>query len=135
LVDAAGFQAIDFALLSGYDYPTDEQQRPLAVAAIPKGVAKLDGCDVTIAGFMVPLAFAEDRVTTFVLVPNQLLCCYGQQPRINEWIYVRADPPQAAIRDVPVAIFGRMTVAPEVQDGRVLCLYRMTCRRLETLEP
>ncbi|MEE4298632.1 MAG: DUF3299 domain-containing protein, partial [Pseudomonadales bacterium] len=52
-------------------------------------VGELDGAEVTIAGFVVPLALAEDdRVREFLLVPYFGACVHVPPPPPNQVIHV-----------------------------------------------
>jgi hypothetical protein len=55
-------------------------------------VAELDGEEVTIAGFVVPLDLAEDdRVREFLLVPYFGACVHVPPPPPNQVIHVRSE--------------------------------------------
>lgn len=120
-----GFLPVEFSLLAGF-------QAALGVP-LPSAVAALDGQIVTITGYMVPVAFSDDKVSAFVLVRNQLLCCYGQEPRVNEWVFVECAPPVKPLMDEPVQVFGRLRVAPEGKDGELACLYRLQADVVEQM--
>lgn len=78
-------------------------------------VPELDGADVTIAGFVVPLNLTEDnRVDEFLLVPYFGACVHVPPPPPNQVIYVTAAEGEglAAERIYDAwEVRGRLTVA------------------------
>lgn len=119
---------VTFDLLAGYRYDdngTDEER----AAAIPTEVAGLDGQVVTVRGYMVPLTLdAKGGVQSFLLTENQLLCCYGIMPALNEWIAVdMAGGGSAPLHaDRPVTVTGLLSVGEAADSGGAVSLYRMT---------
>jgi len=53
----------------------------------------LDGADITIAGFMIPLELFSGGVTDFVLVPFVGACIHVPPPPPNQLIFVTAERP------------------------------------------
>lgn len=113
------FQAISFAQLSGFAYETDEQGRLTPRCKVPAAIRDLDEETVALAGFMVPIEFEDDKVSSLILVRDQLLCCFGQQPKLNEWVYVNADPPVTAITDTPVTLYGKFHARPDFEGDQI----------------
>ncbi len=129
-----GFQSVSFAQLSDFPYPTDENGALLPEATLPSEISALHGSKVALSGFLVPIEFQEDKVSGVILVRNQLLCCYGEEPKLNEWVLVTVDPPVEAVTDVPVTFFGTFEAGPDVEEGQVISLYRMNATEMETME-
>ncbi len=82
---------VSFAQLAGYacDAPEDiEEDLQTATrrleALIPASVRALDGRAVAVEGFMLPTMANKDRVTGFVLLKDQMGCCFGIAPAMNE---------------------------------------------------
>jgi hypothetical protein len=59
-------------------------------------VPALDGQEVTISGFMVPLRFEADRVSQFLLVPYAGACIHVPPPPPNQIIFVNTTEPVEA---------------------------------------
>ena len=59
---------------------------------IPDAVKVLNGKEVSLQGFILPMKFEHGLATEFLLMRNQSLCCYGVTPRITEWVNVRSSP-------------------------------------------
>lgn len=101
---------------------------------IPEEILDLDQKTVGITGFMVPIELEAEKVSRFILLRNQLLCCYGEEPAINEWVYVALDKPVPPVVDKAIAIYGRLESSPDVVDGQLVSLYRMNGHSLQILE-
>ncbi len=131
-----GYQAVTFDSLSGFSFEIDEQGAAAEGAEIPAELLKLDGTRSAVSGFMVPLAIEQEGVKDFVLVKNQLLCCYGQTPKMNEWVYVQLAPEESVepILDKPITVAGTLMVGADVQDGQVLSLYRMAADQVVEMD-
>lgn len=106
------------------DAPTDDGAPP---EQIPKSIKALDGKRVAIQGFMVPVQMVKDNVRYFLLVRNQMLCCFGVAVGMNEWIYITMGENSNAryVQDVPVMVYGTLHVGEEIRDGMVMSIYRM----------
>lgn len=120
-----GYSKVEFGLLAGFKAGVG--------VPLPSAVAALDGQAVTLTGSMVPVAFRDDKISAFVLVRNQLLCCYGQQPLVNEWVFVECAVPVKPLMEEPVQLFGRLTVEPDVRDDELICLYRMKAEDVQAM--
>ncbi|GMU84705.1 MAG: hypothetical protein AMXMBFR47_45740 [Planctomycetota bacterium] len=96
-------------------------------AQIPKQILELNGKKVSVAGFMVPIEIKKDQAKSFLLVRNQMLCCFGVQIGFNEWIFVEMEGDRRAtfVPDVLVWVYGTLDVGEDVQDGMVMSIYRM----------
>lgn len=96
-------------------------------AQIPKQILELNGKKVSVAGFMVPIEIKKDQAKSFLLVRNQMLCCFGVQIGFNEWIFVEMEGDRRAtfVPDVLVWVYGTLEVGEDVQDGMVMSIYRM----------
>ena len=129
-----GWISAGFQVLSSYDYRLDEQGKPLKDARIPAHIQAWNDKNIAVSGFMVPLGLDERGVYEFVLVKNQLLCCYGQVPNMNEWIHVKLKEPAAPTTERPVIVRGLFHVGEEFQDGQLLSIYRLDGVAIEVME-
>jgi hypothetical protein len=130
------FLRVPFSKLSSFDYHdpapytarTWEAEGGAPKERIPEEVRDLDGGRVMIAGFMVPLAFdRRGNVEAFALSQDLLFCCYGIPPAMNEWIMITVESgvPVTYMKDTPIAVFGKLDVGEQLDDGFVLSMYRM----------
>jgi hypothetical protein len=89
-------------------------------------VRAANGARIRIAGYMLPLAVSQGRSSQFLLLRNQNACCFGQMPAANEYLVVEAPTPGLPVRmDLPVALVGRLRVAPVVSGGAVVQFYNL----------
>lgn len=131
-----GHLGLTFDKLASYQYvyPDIQAGEPLK-DQIPESVKKLSGQDVSIQGFMIPVKLESDRVVEFLLVRNQLACCFGVVPRMNEWLHIKMAPGKSSSYsvDLPITVYGRLDVGELVEEGVVMSLYRMEAT--EVVEP
>jgi hypothetical protein len=131
------FTKVTFAALGSFAYevpdPEVVRNSPDPAAAVgkqvPPPILELNQDPVVIVGFMVPIDVdKEGRVKSFALTQNQMFCCYGIPPAMNEWMMVEMDEGEYAdfTMDLPVAAYGNFDVGEEIEDGYILSLYRMT---------
>jgi hypothetical protein len=85
-----GYRVTPFNELADYIYeiPSDEEiEQGKFPDQIPAKIRALNGKKVVVEGFMIP-SFMEwgPKVKTFILVANQMSCCYGMVPAMNEWV-------------------------------------------------
>lgn len=122
-----GYRPLEFGVLSDFD-ASDEQPE------VPRKILDLDRTRVAVSGFMMPMRLDEEGITDFVLVKNQLLCCYGQSPALNEWIYVTMDHPVPVTMDVPITVAGVLEVGADKHEEQILSLYRMAGQEMVVME-
>jgi hypothetical protein len=118
-----GYQSLSFNDISSYPYREDKDGKPLD--KVPDEIKKLDKQQVAISGFMVPLGLSNEGVKDFILIKNQMLCCFGQPPKLNEWIMVRSSKPMKATVEVPIVVLGSLQVGEEYVQGQLASLYRL----------
>jgi hypothetical protein len=96
---------------------------------IPKHIRALHEQPVVTVGYMLPLDVTEEgNVTLFALTQTQSMCCYGVAPELHQWAMVTVpDGIEVPIMiDLPVAVYGKMEVGEELEDGYIVSLYRIT---------
>lgn len=111
-VEKDGVIEVNFDFLSGFDYEKDQTPNPIQM---------LNGKKVAVTGFMLPVDFEEGKVTSFILLNNQMACCFGIMPRMNELIYVKMQGNSSTkfMTDVPIKVFGKFKVGEENVVGRL----------------
>ena len=93
---------VDWRLLGQMDYlakkPTTELQA-------------LDGKQVKIPGFMVPLEDNERKVTEFLLVPSPQACIHVPPPPPNQMVYVVMKKGVEAAVGAPIWVYGNLKIS------------------------
>jgi len=131
---------VTFNALGSYTYEVPDPDAILASPdptkplkdQIPKPLKKLDAQEVVIVGFMVPVEVDNTgNVKSFALTQNQMFCCFGVPPGMNEWVMVSmGDRPAKYYSDLPIAAFGKLEVGEEIEDGYVMSVYRMNAEKV-----
>jgi hypothetical protein len=129
---------VRFSVLAGFDVPAlgDSvfELSPHAAAPgsgelhLPATVKALDGRQVSVRGFMLPLQTDSGRVTRFILTATLDSCHFGMIGQANEWILVAMTPGKHVPfpRLTPITVFGRLAVRPQMRAGRLAGLYEIT---------
>ena len=98
---------------------------------IPESIRKLDGQRVFVEGFMVPVAFDQERLTEFILVRDMPGCCFGFPPNPHEWVKVVVKSPKIKVEfDNSVRVGGVFHVGAERQAGYLGGIYSLDAYEL-----
>ncbi len=129
--EVSGYQSVGFAKLAGYLYETEaaiagahtppglekqkKEQGPPKKGdeQIPPQIKALDGQNITVQGFMVPIDFRRGQTNEFILVSVIPSCFFCQVPMPNQWIEVKMKDAQR----VPYPGDGLITVAGKISIG------------------
>jgi hypothetical protein len=128
---------VDFQLLASFpfDAPNDKVTNATQIAQvekqIPAVIKALDGKDVMIRGFMVPVKDVQGHSTEFLIVRDQPTCCYSGMTTITEFVSVKV-PGQGveSILDQPITVQGKLHIGAVLESGYVLGVYRMEGEKL-----
>ena len=141
----AGYLDVGFEKLSGYAFEvSDDLLAPAtnSVAAtakveqqIPKPIKELDQKPVALSGFMLPLKVEAGLVTEMLIMKDQSMCCYGVQPKINEWVSVRmVKEGVKPVMDQPVKLYGKLRVGEMRENGYLVGIYALDGERMHPPE-
>jgi hypothetical protein len=125
------FTPVSFSLLSGFQYGDPASLEGVAGARrgrdpIPAEVLALEGRQVAVAGFMLPLDYDGVGVSKFLLNASYDMCYFGAPTRPNDFIVVRmSGGRRTEFVHTPIVVFGTLKVREEVARGRVVSLYEM----------
>jgi len=102
---------------------------------IPDSVKALDGKAVSITGFMLPVRIRDRKTTDFLLLKNQLACCFGKKPALNECVPVCMTGDGVEItKDRLLTVTGTLHVG-EIRENSVLIgIYLMDGDKVELLD-
>ena len=93
---------IDWRLLNEMDYINQKA---------PKEIEMLEGKQVKIPGFMVPLEDNSQMVTEFLLVPTPQACIHVPPPPPNQMIYVKMKKGTESKQGAPIWVYGKFSVS------------------------
>jgi hypothetical protein len=130
LVTISGYSKISYSQLAGFKFRPPPQPiatdkpPPDALAHVPAAIRRLDGKNVVLTGYMLPLKLENGLTTEFFFLSSPTACCYGLIPEGNEWMLVKMRkeglPP---IQDVPIFLAGRLHVRARWDEGYLLGIY------------
>ncbi|MDB6121452.1 MAG: hypothetical protein JWQ71_445 [Pedosphaera sp.] len=93
---------------------------------IPANVKAFNQKKVSIKGFMLPLKVQDGSVTEFLIMKDQSMCCYGNVPKITEWVSVKTTGKGVKpIMDQAVSIQGTLHVGAMRENGYLVGIYQM----------
>lgn len=101
---------------------------------IPAGVKAWNGRKAVVTGFMLPVRMDGGLVTELLLMRDQMMCCYGVIPNMNEWVVVRLKKGVRPLLDVPVAFYGVLKVGPMYEQGYLVGIYLLDGERMTVAE-
>ena len=95
---------------------------------VPKRLREESGKMVAVEGFMIPTVVDENNeVKEFLLLPDQMSCCFGQTPEANGWVVVNASKGVEVMMDRIIRVTGQLTVEERWDEEFFVGLYHMTC--------
>ena len=131
---------VTFNALGSYPYEVPDPDAILASPTpnkplkdqIPAKIKELNDKEAVVVGFMVPVEVDnKGGVKSFALTQNQMYCCFGVPPSMNEWVMVNVEGDAAKYySDIPVAAFGKLEVGEQFEDGYVMSVYRIKCEKV-----
>lgn len=109
-----------------FDIQPDE---PFERKMLSEKIEKLAGRTIRIRGFILP-SFQQTGLTQFVLVRDNLSCCFGPGAALYDCIVVEMKPGKSTDFSLyPVAVEGAFTIRefkdPSDPDGKVLAIYHL----------
>lgn len=131
VVNDDGFQVVGFDQLASFTYtpaetnpPAASTPPPTAPDQIPAKIKALDATKVMVTGFMLPVKMDQGLVTEFLLVKDQMMCCYGAMPKLNEWVIVKmAGKGVPPLMDIPISYEGKLKVGEMYDNGYLTGIY------------
>ena len=131
---SGGYEMITYSMLTEFPYEIDWESDGLAfdfsayASRVPRNVRNLSGKKVAIEGFMVPTVVNEQNIVEeFLLMPDQLSCCFGQAPEANGWLVVRSERGVDVAMDRVVRVLGNLTVEERWDQEFFVGLYHVEC--------
>ncbi len=135
--NAAGEYVIGFDALSGYPMQlpdnliSNTNQAAWADVQvngmIPAAIKALDGKKVRIEGFMLPTSWGDKgKVTNFLLMRNQISCCYGGPSQVHEFVTISIQGKGVKSEmESTVLVGGVLHVGAIRENGQLVGIYRL----------
>ncbi|HXQ80240.1 MAG TPA: DUF3299 domain-containing protein [Opitutaceae bacterium] len=130
-----GYLKLGFDLLSSYKFIAPEYDPvanpkappPTGEEQIPAVVKTWNGKKAIVTGFMLPtkLENGSGKAIEFLLMANQMACCYGTVPNMNDWVIVRIPKGVPITQDVPISFRGTFKVNPTFESGYMTGIYQL----------
>ena len=139
------YHVVGFDKLSGYNFEvSDDLLAPSTNNAamlqrvdsqIPESIKVFNEKPVALSGFMLPLKVEGGLVTELLIMRDQSMCCYGVQPKINEWVSVKmAKTGVKPVMDQPITMFGKLRVGEMRENGYLVGIYSLDGEKMEAPE-
>lgn len=129
------FKPLAFRDLTNFEYlvewEADGKDFDFAAYAkrVPSRLREKSGAEVAIEGFMIPTVVDENnKVKEFLLLPDQMSCCFGQSPEANGWVVVTASNGVDVLMDRIIRVTGTLTVEERWDEEFFVGLYHMDCK-------
>jgi hypothetical protein len=74
---------------------------------------------------MLPTKLENGKATEFLIMANQMACCYGTVPNMNEWVVVRMPQGTPVTQDVPISFYGTLRVGAMFESGYMTGIYAL----------
>lgn len=128
-----GYLKLGFDRLSGYKFIAPEYDPlanpkgspPTGEDQIPPVVKGWSGRKAIVTGFMLPTKLDNGKAVEFLLMANQMACCYGTVPNMNDWVIVRTPKGVPITQDVPISFRGTFKVSATFESGYMTGIYQL----------
>ena len=140
--DSGGYQSLSYSTLTQFSYEIDWEADGVEfdfsrfAGRVPQSIRNLNGSKVALEGFMVPTVVDESNlVKEFLLMPDQLSCCFGQAPEANGWVVVRSEKGVGVFMDQVIRALGTLMVEERWDEEFFVGLYHLDCQELISSSP
>jgi hypothetical protein len=128
-----GYLKLGFDRLSSYKFIAPEYDPlanpkatpPTGEEQIPPAVKGWSGRKAVVTGFMLPTKLDGGKAVEFLLMANQMACCYGTVPNMNDWVIVKIPKGVPIIQDVPISFRGMFKVSATFESGYMTGIYEL----------
>jgi len=98
---------------------------------VPKRLRERSGKMVAIEGFMIPTVVDENNeVKEFLLLPDQMSCCFGQTPEANGWVVVNASKGVEVMMERIFRVTGQLPAREGWVEKFFGGLFQLTCTEI-----
>jgi hypothetical protein len=128
------YKPLAYSTLTEFPYEIDweldglEYDFSAYASRVPRTIRNLSGKTFALEGFMVPTVVDEQNmVKEFLLMPDQLSCCFGQAPVANGWVVARSEEGVDVAMDRVIRVLGTLTVQERWDEEFFVGLYHVEC--------
>ncbi len=109
-----------------------QKDDPFARSMITPAIEKLDGAKIRIRGYILP-SFQQTGLKQFVLVRDNMQCCFGPGAALYDCIVVKMDEGKATdFTTRPVAVDGVFSIDElHGPDGKCLAIYHLQGQKVQ----
>jgi hypothetical protein len=98
---------------------------PFERSLLTEKIEELDGATIRIRGYMLP-GFQQRGITQFVLVRDNMECCFGPGAALYDCIMVELKGTSTSFATRPITVEGKFTVSEfKDPDGNHLAIYHL----------
>lgn len=137
LEENSGYERLDFRDLVNFTYEVSWEGDGLEFdfsaysKRVPKRLREKSGLSIAVEGFMIPTIVDENnKVKEFLLLPDQMSCCFGQSPEANGWVVVSAKEGVEVLMDQIIRATGTLTVEERWDEEFFVGLYHLDCNEI-----
>ena len=137
LDENSGYEHLDFRDLANFTYEVnwekDGKEFDFSTYSkrVPKGVRAKSGLSIAVEGFMLPTVVDENnKVKEFLLLPDQMSCCFGKSPEANGWVVVSSSAGVEVLMDQIIRVSGTITVEERWDEEFFVGLYHLDCKEI-----
>jgi hypothetical protein len=135
LEEGSVFKPLAFRDLTNFEYlvewEADGKDFDFSAYAkrVPSRLREKSGVKVAVEGFMIPTVVDENnKVKEFLLLPDQMSCCFGKSPEANGWVVVSSSDGVEVLMDRIIRVTGTLTVEERWDEEFFVGLYHMDCK-------
>jgi hypothetical protein len=137
LKEGSAFRPLAFRDMTNFEYlvdwETDGKDFDFSAYSkrVPSRLREKSGAKVAVEGFMIPTVVDENnKVKEFLLLPDQMSCCFGKSPEANGWVVVTASNGVEVLMDRIIRVTGTLTVEERWDEEFFVGLYHMDCNKI-----
>ncbi|MDH3719501.1 MAG: DUF3299 domain-containing protein [Planctomycetota bacterium] len=109
-----------------------EKTEPFQRSMLTEKIEGYAGRKIRIRGYMLP-SFVRDGITKFVLVRDNLECCFGPGAALYDCVMVQLQPGKSTSYSVrPIAVTGKFSISEWRDfDGAIRAIYHLEGQKVE----
>ena len=137
LEENSGYERLDFRDLVNFTYEVtwegDGQEFDFSAYSkrVTKRLREKSGLSIAVEGFMIPTIVDENnKVKEFLLLPDQMSCCFGKSPEANGWVVVSSSDGVEVLMDQIIRVNGNLTVEERWDEEFFVGLYHLDCENI-----